>query len=168
MANFLETTAFHSADEVFDTRVQCDPTIEFCATQDMFTNVDWVPITPYIMVFVVYLVDLLYYIFFYALRMHGRNIRVGTYAATNAVDMISLATMIILIVMFGLPLLAWPFHWLGYEELDFAMAWYMVNFLSDGAALIFLTLFIIHLSVAIAAGQGEAEYCSAVNGNALS
>ena len=77
MESFIDATKLHAA-EYFEmaeeTAWMCDPLVEFCATEKMFSspNRNYSIVTPYIMVGVVYLIDLLYYVIGYLVRMDMR------------------------------------------------------------------------------------------------
>lgn len=56
----------------------------------------------------------------------------------------------------------WPFHWLENEQVDYVIAWMLVNLYADGTMMISFTFFIAYIIVAANSGVGNEKLC---NGN---
>jgi hypothetical protein len=129
----------------------CDPTIEFCATQEISsTDPAMAPLTetPLILIGSMFVFDIIAPIVWYFVRMEWRQTLTGSYTSTNMVDIATNILWIVNLVFFIVGFALWPFHWLGVEEIDWILAYMMVNIYADGVPAITLIFFLFYLFVA--------------------
>lgn len=141
-------------------RFACNGDIEHCATEEIFglTGVNQITETPYIMVGVVTIIDLIVTTAYYWARMNTRSKKTGTTFATNWVDVTSLILWISMFVLFTPFFFMYPFHWLNSEKLDWVIGWYIVNLIGDIVPALTAIFFFWYLIVAAGAG-GDEEHC---------
>lgn len=93
-----------------------------------------------------------------------RQANTGTYFATNWVDITSCLMFVFHMLLFIVPFVTWPFHWLKEETLDWVIAWTFVNMIAEALPALNIVFFFWYLIVAIGSGVGSENICEDVNG----
>lgn len=145
----------------------CDPTLEDCATTSIFAPNTPINETAYIMTEVVFTVGLFAPIAWYFSRIAIQVSNGGSTLATDWLDITTLVFWIADLILFVTSFATWPFYWLESEQLDWVMAWMMVNWIADGMPALAIIFWVWFLIVAIGSGTGnplEVTYISATEG----
>ena len=89
----------------------------------------------------------------------------GSVKATSWVDITGLFLWIFTMLVFVVPFLLAPFHWMENEAIDWLLAWYIANVIADVLPAISIIFFFWYLIIAIGSGQEGSDTTCDVNGN---